>query len=463
MNFTKKKNRKYAVTKTGYFFLILISTLFIITSFTIKEKNTFEDSRGLFYIDSKFEAALVAPSGKLFFFREFYYNRYDMNKNKLIHSLKYGKKHWRGLPTHIDASVVHPLNKKAYFFKENTYYRFDIKLNKVDKKALISKNWKGVPNNVDAAIAHPTNNSIYFFKGTKYYRYSLSKRRVDRSAIIGVGGWKGVPTNVDIAFMGSNGKAYFFKGDFYYRYDFNKRKVDRKRTIKKGWKGLIPKLDAALFNDDHDNVHFFRGKNAMSLKVNKVLLGAADRVEHDVFKSSVDYKINRGSVGVNWYKGVPTSNIDAALRFKFDGVKKYLFFKGKKYYFWDPVKKVAKGNYIKDLWKGKVPNNLDAAVQDEDNGDLYLFKGDTYYQISINGLYFKKSGKIASRFKGIPNNIDAVRLTDIYGYFIFYKKSIYYKYSMNGGNKVEEKGTLPLELLYTKAQSFLDDKSIAFD
>jgi len=438
--------------------LTLISIQFLITSFTVIEKHTLEDTKGKFYPIWKFKAGLVAPNGKLYFFRDSYYQRYDMAKNKLDHSYYYGKKLWKDVPKYnLDASVLHPLNKKAYFFSKNTYYRFDFKLNKVDKSASISANWKGVPNNIDAAIAHPTNNSIYFFKGTKYYRYSLSKRTVDRTATIGVGGWKGVPTNVDMAFMHSNGKAYFFKGDFYYRYDFNKRKVDRKRSIKKGWKGLMRKLDAALYNDDHDDVHFFNGTNAMNLKINKVLLSAADNVEHDVYKGGIDYKVNRGAVGIKWYKGVPTSDIDAACKFTFTDVKKYLFFKGKKYYFWDPVKKEAKANYIKDIWKGKVPNNVDAAVQDGEKGNLYLFKDNKYYVVSIDGLYFKHSGYISSTFKGIPNDIDAVRRSDIYGNLIFYKANKYYKYSMHS-KKVEEEGMLPHELITTKAQSVLKDE-----
>jgi len=456
---------------TKYIFLTLVSTLFIITSFTVLEKNDLTNFRGNFYDDGKFEASVVAPNGKLYFFKGENYQRYDLIKNKLEYSRhfdennfsKFSEKFWKGKPNYCDAAVLHPLNKKVYFFKDGYYYRFDFKSDKVDKKGKIGiDGWKGVPKDINAAIAHPTNNSVYFFKGTKYYRYSFSKHKVDKVATIGVGGWKGVPTNVDIAFMHSNGRAYFFKGENYYRYDFNKRKVDRKRLIKKGWKDLIPKIDAVLFNDNHDDVHFFRGKNAMNLKISKVLLGAADRVEHDVWIGNKNYKINRGAVGVNWYKGVPTSNIDAACKFTISNIKTYLFFKGKKYYFWNAKTKKTKGQYIKELWKGKVPNNIDAAVQYENSGDLCLFKGNNYYLISKEGLYFKESGKISSKFKGIPNDIDAVRATDLYGNFIFYKSTTYYKYS-NVSHKILEKGDLPFELTHTKAQSFLDDKSIAFD
>jgi len=457
----KKAKKKQALTK-GKWMLLVILISCVVSSFTAFEKSTLEDFKGVFMVQSKFASALVAPNGKLYIFREPYYQRYDMGKNKLDHSLMYGKKHWKGVPNYLDASVVHPNNGKAYFFKDNRYYKYDIKLNKVENETKISANWKGVPDNIDAAIAHPTNNCIYFFKGTKYHRYNLSSRKVDKSSTIGVGGWKGVPSNVDMAFMHTNGRAYFFKGDFYYRYDFNKRKMDRKRSIKKGYSELIPKIDAALYNDNHDDVHFFRGTNAMNLKVNKVLLGAADRVEEDVFKSRVDYSINRGKVGVNWYKGVPTSDIDAALNFKFEGVKKYLFFKGKNYYFWDPIKKEARKNYIKDIWKGKVPDNLDAAAQDNKSGDLYLFKDATYYRISAQGLHFIESGKIASKFRGIPNEIDAVRQTDTYNYFIFYKANKYYKYSIKS-NKVTAKGILPFELITTKAQSHLNHQLKTFD
>jgi hypothetical protein len=115
-----------------------------------------------------------------------------------------------------DAGVLHP-NGKAYFFAGDKYYRFDFQSDQLDKIGRIGVDgWKGLPANIGAAILHP-NGKAYFFVGNQYYRFDFQSDQVDKIGRIGVDGWKGLPANIGAAMIHLNGKAYFFAGDQYYQ------------------------------------------------------------------------------------------------------------------------------------------------------------------------------------------------------------------------------------------------------
>jgi hypothetical protein len=385
-------------------FVVLLSS-FISTSNT-KEKNlTVSTVKDM----STLNAALIHPNGKAYFFIRNNYRRYNIQTDKLEIKGTIGKDGWKGVPSNVDAAFIHPHNKKTYFFSGNLYYRYDSSRRRVDKKGIIGVDgWKGLDGPIDAVIMHPTNNSAYFFKGKKYHRYSFSKKKFDLVGTVGINGWKGVPSNINASLMHTNGKAYFFKGDHYYRYDFSKRKVDKKGVLgRDGWRGLYPRLDAIVYNLEHDKMHTFKSKTMTSVHhdiynanppdiITSVLVLFQNRDD----KLRITYRDY--NLGYNAYNGVP-SNIDASFRRGDNG--KYYFFKGSKYYRWNPkTKKVDKTANITEGWKG-VPTNLNAVT--DVTGGAYFFKGTNYYHFSFKEKKVIATGTISSKFRGMPNYPDA--------------------------------------------------------
>ncbi len=396
-------------------FTLLLSMIVLLTSFTNKTNNIKKNSAisaAKSFNVSRINAAVIHPNGKAYFFIKNYYRRFNIQTNRFEKVGRINKDGWKGVPNNVDAVFIHPQNKKGYFFVGNLYYRYDFKKDKVDKKGIIGVDgWKGVDGPIDAVVMHPTNNSVYFFKGNKYYRYSLTKHKMDKIGTIGSDGWKGVPTKLDAALMHTNGKAYFFKGDHYYRFNFNKHRVEKKAIIgRDGWRGLFPRLNATVFNIEHNNMHVFKGSTLTSIHNEVYNANSPDiiTVWARLFHGLDDYRLDKNTyhkykLGYDSYRGIP-ANVDAALRHGIN--KKYYFFKGTKYYRWNPkTKKVDKIAIIgKDGWKG-VPTNLDAATGV--SGGAYFFKNTKYYQYSFSENKVIATGEISSKFKRMPNYIDA--------------------------------------------------------
>jgi hypothetical protein len=75
------------------------------------------------------------------------------------------------------------------------------------------------------------------------------------------------------------------------------------------------------------------------------------------------------------------ANMDAALQWGRNN--KVYFFKGERYWRYDPERKQVDIGYpraIADGWRGIIPNNIDAALQ-WGNGRSYFFKGKDYFAI----------------------------------------------------------------------------------
>ncbi|MCE2719957.1 MAG: hemopexin repeat-containing protein [Dolichospermum sp.] len=193
----------------------------------------------LFSDVNRFDAGVLHPNGKAYFFAGDKYYRFDFQSDQLDKIGRIGVDGWKGLPANIEAAILHP-NGKAYFFVGNQYYRFDFQSDQVDKIGRIGVDgWKGLPANIGAAMIHP-NGKAYFFAGDQYYRFNFQSDQVDKVGRIGVDGWRGLPTNIDLAVEHPNGKAYFFRLVRYYRYDFQIDQVDKDGRIgADGWKGLI--------------------------------------------------------------------------------------------------------------------------------------------------------------------------------------------------------------------------------
>ncbi|MEZ6095956.1 MAG: hemopexin repeat-containing protein [Pirellulaceae bacterium] len=207
-----------------------------------------------------YQASLMHPNGKAYFFSSDTYYRYAFSGLKgsappagtlainntstyqydegVDKVAKLGGSGWKGVPTDVDGALLHA-GGKAFFFKADKYYRYNFQLDQVEKTGTIGVDgWKGVPTHLDAALVS-SNGKAYFFKGDSYYRFDFQLDKVDKVGKIGVDGWKGVPQNIDAAILHPNGRAYFFKGRKYYRFLFSSDKVDKVADVgKNGWYGL---------------------------------------------------------------------------------------------------------------------------------------------------------------------------------------------------------------------------------
>jgi hypothetical protein len=187
---------------------------------------------------SDFNASLMHPNGKAYFFKNDLYQRFDFEMNRFEKVGKIGRSGWKGVwTTGINAALLHP-NGKGYFFKGVRYQRYDFAKDEVDKEATINVDgWKGVwTEGIDAALMHP-NGRAYFFRGGRYRRFDFDSNEVDKEGRTNVNGWKGVwRGGIDTAILHPNGHAYFFSGNKYQRYDFKADEVDKEaRTGIDGW------------------------------------------------------------------------------------------------------------------------------------------------------------------------------------------------------------------------------------
>ena len=80
------------------------------------------------------------------------------------------------------------------------------------------------------------------------------------------------------------------------------------------------------------------------------------------------------------FPGIPT-DVDAS--FVWGGNGKIYFFKGSKYWKFDPERKphVRSDQYPKSISLGDLPNNMEAALQ-WDNGRTYFFKSGNYWRFN---------------------------------------------------------------------------------
>lgn len=196
-----------------------------------------------------FTAAHMHTNGKIYFFSDGQYWRYDLAKGTA--DAGYPKRirdHWRGAPDRIDAAVQGKGDRahKIYFFSGAEYWRYDTKQNRVDDgyPQKITAAWRGLfADGIDAGFLNPVNGKHYFFKGDQYIRYDF-----DKGADAGYPKstphiWKGLPGHFDCIVMGNGdraNKAYFFSLGEYWRYDLKAGKVDKGYPLEamRYWKGL---------------------------------------------------------------------------------------------------------------------------------------------------------------------------------------------------------------------------------
>ena len=175
---------------------------------------------------------------KVYFFKNNTYGRYDRADRSLDDG--YPKPiagNWPGMDTagfadRIDAAVNWG-NGKVYFFRDNQYVKYN--MNPPAPEGVeagypkpIAGNWPGMDtagfaDRIDAAV-NWGNGKVYFFRDNQYVKYNMNPPAPE-----GVeagypkpiaGNWPGMDTagfadRIDAAVNWGNGKVYFFLGDQY--------------------------------------------------------------------------------------------------------------------------------------------------------------------------------------------------------------------------------------------------------
>jgi len=155
-----------------------------------------------------------------------------------------------GFADRVDA-VINWGNGKLYFFRDDQYVRYDITQDKADDgyPLSIGAYWQGFQqagfaDHIDAAV-NWGNGKAYFFAGNQYLRYDLKNDRVDSGYPLPIAGnWPGLAeagfTSIDAVSVWGDGKLYFFRGNQYVRYDVQADQVDDgyPLPIAGNWPGL---------------------------------------------------------------------------------------------------------------------------------------------------------------------------------------------------------------------------------
>ncbi len=140
---------------------------------------------------------------------------------------------------------------KVFFFNNSNYLRYDWSSDNTDPgyPKPIEGNWSGWPSDfqqgIDAAVTWDSGKA-YFFKGSNYLRYDWTSDNTDPGYPKSIeGNWPGWPLDfqqgIDAAVTWDTGKAYFFKGSNYLRYDLTSDNTDPgyPKPIEAKWTGII--------------------------------------------------------------------------------------------------------------------------------------------------------------------------------------------------------------------------------
>ncbi|MEO5681795.1 MAG: hemopexin repeat-containing protein [Chitinophagaceae bacterium] len=213
--------------------------------------------------------------------------------------------------------------------------------------------------------------------------------------------WSGMPENfykgIDAAFVRKdNGKLYMFKGNQYVRFSAVANGVDEgyPKPIAGNWPGLPASfnagIDAVIWRQSNDKIYFFKGSEYC--RFSKVSEGVDPGYPKPIAEQ---------------WPGMPNDfneGIDAALMNEGNG-KIYLFKKGQYVRFSSVAAGVDSGypKPIKDNWKG-VPDSyhegINAALWRDSNDKIYLFKNGR-----MNGSYVQISNLDSGVDDGYPKPI----------------------------------------------------------
>ncbi len=182
---------------------------------------------------------------KVFFFTASSYARYDRGNDRVDDGYPLPiAGNWSGLNeagfgSNITAAVNWG-NGKVFFFHNDQYVRYDIVNDSVDDgyPLPIAGNWpgfsdEGFAGGIDTAInINWGNGKAYFFHNDQYLRYDIASDKVDSGYPLPItGNWPGFSdvgfaSGIDAAINWGNGKVFFFHNDQYVRYDIANDSVD---------------------------------------------------------------------------------------------------------------------------------------------------------------------------------------------------------------------------------------------
>lgn len=165
-----------------------------------------------------------------------------------------------------DAAMLYS-NGKLYFFRDASYWRYDFEADTVSNASPayprpISGWWPGLwESGIDAAVT--VGDGTYFFKGDEYVRYDHASDRVEDGFPLPIAGnWPGLwPSGIDAAVDWGPGLVRFIRGDEFIEYDtVNGTALDGyPKKIAEHWPDMYTSgVDAAVSVDAQRN-YFFLG------------------------------------------------------------------------------------------------------------------------------------------------------------------------------------------------------------
>jgi len=196
---------------------------------------------------SKLAGFLVPQRGKVYFFYEDRYVRYDVTADAV--EAGYPKPiagNWVGaFDRDIAAAVLRPAGDYAYLFRGAEYVKIDMMANTLVEgyPKLIADYWPGLFDaDIDAALPSLDGNYVYFFRGNEYTKYDWAADAVvDGYPKLISDYWPGIyQSGIDTAVAWPDGNSYFFQGEEYIRFDLNTNSVPDgyPRPVDGNWTGL---------------------------------------------------------------------------------------------------------------------------------------------------------------------------------------------------------------------------------
>ena len=138
------------------------------------------------------DAAIFWGGGKAYFFYSDEYVRYDVSADSVdpeylppnLPSKIAGN--WPGLWTDGVDAAANWGNGKVFFFRDSEYLRYDITQDRADQgyPRPIAGNWNGVWTDGIDGVLYQGGQKAYFFKGNEFRRYDLTSDTVDDSGMV---------------------------------------------------------------------------------------------------------------------------------------------------------------------------------------------------------------------------------------------------------------------------------------